>query len=381
VPGRSRWPLVYTLPMRTAHLAYFGVGLALAIVAGISLRPKVTKTVATSASASAHEAGRSALASARNAGSLESVAVASADPLVGELAPLGSARAPASEVKVPWGKGGFGKRTNEEGHEEGPASFTRLPSGELAVIDQVQERIAVVGSAGTVVRELKLPFAGASDVAALPNGKLAVLSATDDGKIAILDANGRVDRTVDVPKTFGFESGREVSRMVVRGDRVLVQQNGVGPMLQLPAEDGQEQKVEKIQGLPSADGRHLVSAGVVSKDRTRIWLNLANAGSAEMVWTKSYRFDSELSAIGFLDTSPDGVIFLVAYGSYGAGNYINWLACFDQDTGKSVALHTLSYDAYGSFRDFELDPRAGLIVSHKTESGVTFSTYSCSRLR
>jgi hypothetical protein len=369
-------PTGIQLPMRTAHLAYFGVGVALAIVAGLSMRPKVIKTVPTAASAFASASGHSA----RTTGSFESAVAASAEPLSGEpLAPVGSGKAGAPQVNVPWGKNGFGKRTNEEGHEEGPASFTRLPSGELAVIDQVQDRIAIVGRAGTVVRELKLPFAGASDVAALPNGKLAVLSATDDGKIAFLDANGRVDRTVDVPKTFGFESGREVSRMVVRGDRVLVQQNGVGPMLQLPAEDAQEQKAEKIQGLPSADGRHLVSAGVVSKDRTRVWLNLAKASSAEMVWTKSYRFDSELSAIGFLDTSPEGVIFLVAYGSYGAANYVNWLACFDQDTGKSVALHTLSYDAYGSFRDFELDPNAGLIVSHKTESGVTFKTYACPR--
>ena len=266
----------------------------------------------------------------------------------------------------------LGRGTSPEGKPVAPSSFLADADGVL-VLDQEKQRL--VRADGT---SIPLPGKHADDVARGADGSLAVLDRKDAKDVAILDANGHVRGRLPLEGT-GIDDPRDVSRVVVSGNDVYVERNGGGPLLRLGGMDGKpaENRTE-IQGIPTRDGAGLISAGITNEDEGRAWLNMADRNAVHR-WTRELKFPAELSAVAFLDSDPNGSIWVVLLAGSTPADYVNWAVCVDPKDGKAKKSITLGVEnpPWESFRDFAIRPGGTLVAATRSEKGVTFASYDC----
>jgi len=256
---------------------------------------------------------------------------------------------------------GQGKTT--EGRRVAPASFLAEADG-MTVLDQENQRI-VLGD-GT---SIPLPSKHADDIARTKDG-FAVLDRTDKKEVVLLDRSGRVRERLPLAGP-GIDDPKDVSRLIVSGNDVMVERNGGGPLLKLPDRT-------EIQGIPTRDGTSLVSAGITNEDEGRAWVTLADKEAVHK-WTRELRFPSELTAVAFVDSETSGTIWVVLLAGSSPADFLDWAVCLDPQTGKMRAGFTLSVEnpPWASFRDFAVQDGTGLVAARRTDQGVTYSTYRC----
>ena len=296
---------------------------------------------------------------------IESTVVAAAVPAV--------AKDDAARL-VPFGDGAsaLGRGTTEDGRPIAPASFLADADG-LLVLDQEKSR--VLRGDGT---SLPLPGKHADDIARTRDGSLAVLDRTDSKEVTLMDKSGRVYGHLPLSGT-GIDDPRDVSRMIVSGDDVLVERNGGGPLLRIGGADGTPAAERtEIQGIPTRDGKYLISAGVTNEDEGRAWVTLADHQAVHR-WTRELRFPSVLSAVAFLDSDSSGTVWAVLLAGSTPADYVNWAVCLDPGTGSLRGSFTLTAEnpPWESFRDFAVQDGVGLVAAQRSDSGVSYATYHC----
>lgn len=270
---------------------------------------------------------------------------------------------------VPFGPQGLGR---VEGKRIAPASFLAEPDG-MWILDQENARI--VKPDGSVFPNISKY---ADDIARGSDGSIAVLDRTHDKEVTILDASGRVRGKIPIAGP-GIDDPKDVSRLFVSGNDVLVERNGGGPLLRLGGIDGTPAKERpEIQGIPTRDGSGLVSAGITNEDDGRAWVTFADTNAVHR-WTRELKFPSVLSAVAFLDTDKNGTIWSVLLAGSSPADYVNWAVCMDPKNGALRKSFTLRPEdpPWESFRDFAVQDGVGLIVATRSESGVDYATYRC----
>jgi hypothetical protein len=160
---------------------------------------------------------------------------------------------------------------------------------------------------------------------------------------------------------------------------VLVERNGGGPLLRIGGVDGMPAKERsEIQGIPTRDGKSLVSAGITNEDEGRAWVTLADRDAVHR-WTRALRFPAELTAVAFLDSDANGTIWSVLLAGSSAADQLDWAVCLDPETGRMRGSFPLRAEnpPWESFRDFAVRDGAGLVAATRSETGVTYATYRC----
>lgn len=343
---------------------------AVAVVAGFVawwLWPRGSTSVGPASTTASGSAGSGAAASGHGpsgAGDHALTTIASAPP-----APVDSA-----DVRfLAFGDapGALGRGTTGDGRNVAPSSFLADEAG-LLVLDQEKSRLLKPDGSS-----IPLPGKRADDVARGADGSLAVLDRLDAKDVAILDANGKVKGRFPLAGT-GIDDPKDVSRLVVSGSDVYVERNGGGPLLRVGGTDGTAGTRTEIQGMPTRDGRFLVSAGITDPDQGRAWVNLADL-SAVHRWTRELKFPAELSAVAFLDTDAAGSIWVVLLAGSTPADYVNWAVCLDEGTGGVKKSLTLAVEnpPWESFRDYAVGPDGSLVAATRTEQGVSFASYPC----
>jgi hypothetical protein len=291
--------------------------------------------------------------------------------------PMPSASARTPDHLVAWGAQGLGRDTDQK-PSRGAGSFSVDAQGNTLVLDDVTHRVVTVGPNGKILRSTPLPGKSADDVVATKDGKLLVTDRSGAGTIHVVDPSGR-STAFDLTKA-GIENPRDVSRVVERGGRVFVQQNGNGPLAFIGDTQGTVAAPGSAeQGIPTRDGAFLVSAGVTNMEAGRVWVNLAKRQGAAHVWTRELRFEPQITAVPLVDTDDHGRVYVVALGeTANGGTLTNWLTCLRQDTGQPIS--TQSFPVQGpwrSFRDFEVRAEGGLVVALKEDEGLRLTTIQC----
>lgn len=311
--------------------------------------------------ASASSAAAAKGASAPTPPAREPAAVAPAIPVARAAAPTAGG---TRTFGFGAGRGELGTGTTPEGRPVAPSSFVATSRG-LVILDQENQRI-VLEDGSTV----PLPSKHADDLARTKDG-FAVLDRDDRKEVLLLDASGRVTQKLPLEGA-GVDDPRDVSRMIVSGDDVLVEQNGGGPLLDL-------RDRSEVQGIPTRDGKYLVSAGITDEDQGRAWVTLAHRGDASHVWTRELRFPAELTAVGFVGSDSGGPLWVVLLAGSSSADYLNWAVCMDPTTGEVRGSFNLSVEEppYESFRDFAVEDGAGLVAASRSAAGVSYTTYPC----
>jgi len=295
------------------------------------------------------------------------------------IAPGGSAPPKATDVEprlIAFGDGAdaLGRGTTPDGHPIAPASFL-AEGNDLLVLDQEKSRL--LRSDGT---SIPLPGKRADDVAKGADGSLAVLDRLGSKDVTMLDANGRVRGRLPLEGT-GIDDPRDVTRVVVSGNDVLVERNGGGPFLRIGGIDGTPAKDRtEIPGMPTRDGTALVSAGITNEEQGRAWVTLADRVGVHR-WTRELKFPAELSGVAFLDTDtgPTRTIWTVLLAGSTSADYVNWAVCLDMTTGAVRGSFSLTVEnpPWESFRDFAVKDDGTLLAATRTDRGVTYASYPC----
>lgn len=321
-----------------------------------------------------HSDGSPSASASSGGGGVGSGPGASGERAITTLASAAPVAAASSDVRfLAWGDepGGLGRGTTREGRPIAPSSFLADDEG-LLVLDQEKGRLVRPDGSS-----IPLPGKHADDVARAKDGSLAVLDRSDAKEIAILDPSGKVKGRLPLAGT-GIDDPKDVSRLVVAGNDVYVERNGGGPLLRVGGTDGTAGARTEIQGMPTRDGRFLVSAGITDPDQGRAWVNLADT-SAVHRWTRELKFPAELSAVAFLDSDPSGSIWVVLLAGSSPADYVNWAVCLDEGTGSVKKSLTLAVEnpPWESFRDYAVQPNGALVAATRSEQGVSFATYPC----
>jgi hypothetical protein len=263
-----------------------------------------------------------------------------------------------------------GRGTDTEGRRVAPASFLADAAG-VTILDQENGRILLPSGA-----TIPLPSRHADDLARAGDG-FAVLDRAHAKEVQLLGPEGRVRSRLPLQGP-GIDDPRDVSRLIVRGDDVLVERNGGGPLLRIGTVDGATADRTEVQGIPTRDGKGLVSAGVTREEDGRAWVTMADAQATHR-WTRELRFPSEISAVAFLDTDADGTVWVVVLAGASPSEYANWAVCLDGASGRVRGSFSTPVEQtpWQSFRDFAVRDGEGLVAATRSEDGVSYATYRC----
>lgn len=269
------------------------------------------------------------------------------------------------------GDDALGQGTTKDGHAIAPSSFLVDRDG-LLVLDQEKSRILQADGGA-----IRLPGKRADDIARGADGSIAVLDRLDAKDVAILDPSGRVRGRLPLTGA-GIDDPKDVSRLIVSGNDVYVERNGGGPLLRIGGTDGRPGERTEIQGIPTRDGKYLVSAGITNPDEGRAWVTLADRQAVHR-WTRELKFPAEMSAVAFLDTDDGSSIWTVLLAGSTPADYVNWAVCLDETTGavkKSVTL-AVENPPWESYRDYAIDPGGNLVAATRSDRGVSYTSYPC----
>jgi hypothetical protein len=274
-----------------------------------------------------------------------------------------------------WGSGSgeLGRDRPQEGNAEGPMSLAPAAGG-LVILDQVNGRIARYDDKGRLERTMDVPRT-TQDVAVAKNGAIAALDRLAEKKITVLDPFGR--KTGELPLTGRrVGEGGLVTGVFVDGKDVYVEKEH-GALVHVGTIDGTPaDETKELTGRPSRDGSLLLTAGLSSPSSGMAFLNALDRKTSALRFARSIPFPRPAHAIVLLDSDARGGIYLgVAAGPDRAAH----VACLDAGDGHVIGrvVLPLSDVPEESFRDFAVADDGTILFALRSEQGVEVRTARC----
>lgn len=183
-----------------------------------------------------------------------------------------------------WGsdEGQLGHSEPDEGSVEGPMSFAVSDSGEIFVLDQINERIQVFLE-GTWVRSIPIPGSTFEDVELDRYGGIWLLDRSVRQSVVLLDPYGNIQSEVFLLGA-GVTRGGLVTGTYCREDGLWVE---VFPELVRIAEASGDPDPSRpsVSGLFSQDGQLLLSTKLVGEKQAAVSVRPMSASSGETIFS------------------------------------------------------------------------------------------------
>lgn len=177
-------------------------------------------------------------------------------------------------VAIGTGETELGVITPEEANPEGPMSFVVSPAGELYVLDQTNSRIQVYEN-GQWKKTIPIPATTYSDIALLPDGKIALLDCLVKKEITVIDQEGKVVTAFSLIKPAIPKPEEIIGIYYIAG--------GNWPGLWGSADNSSFLMAEKdlrpvpnpvkIPGILTPDGRRLLKVEIVDEKKAAVSLS------------------------------------------------------------------------------------------------------------
>lgn len=284
---------------------------------------------------------------------------------------------PASSA-IPWGRGEgeLGRDRPSEGSPSGPMSFTVGADGTMYVLDQVNGRLTTTGPNG---QRKSFPIASrtAQDLALAEDGSVAVLDRFKNQDVALYDASGTPLGSIALTGE-GLENPGLVTGVFVDGSDVYVEKEH-GPLLKVGHTDGTPAEPRsEIPGRPTRDGKAYLKAGIVDAVAGRAYVAVNARPSEEHLYTREIRLETEIHSIQLLDADALGRVYFGAQVQE-EGNDVIVVVCMEELTGESAGSVVLPANTLPeeSFRDLVVLDSGGVMLSLRSEDGVTYQRYDC----
>lgn len=166
--------------------------------------------------------------------------------------------------------GRLGRLDGNESAPEGPMSFTVSPFGELFVLDQVNERLAVYDPDGSFSHALSLPASTFQDVEVTDKGHLVVLDRLARRSLLVMAPDGRILAEEPIEGE-ALPEGGMVTGMFAEDDGLWLEVGNAYRVHCLDSRHGRGSR-ETRSGRPSGEPRTVVGAALDGAGGAALWL-------------------------------------------------------------------------------------------------------------
>jgi hypothetical protein len=201
-----------------------------------------------------------------------------------------------------------------EASPQGPRSLA-VSSDErrVYVLDAVNGRVQAFEDA-RVARQIPLPSAAVVDLALLPNGNLVLMETQGKGRLLVVDETGKLlDQTA--LQGVGVPHPELADGMVARADGVWVSYRGRNTRV-LNAEGAADAKRPMLAGLPTRDGKYVVS---VSAQGSSLSILKRERDGLPKNRIATLHFEQPVIHTLAFDDDDDGNLYLITLHIWGKG--------------------------------------------------------------
>ena len=279
-------------------------------------------------------------------------------------------------LHFPWSSAttGLGRVARAEGNAEGPAAFAVQPTGDVLILDGVNERIVLVSAAGER-RSVKAPLGAIQDVAALPNRRFALLDRLVDRAVVLVDGDGNVFARVPLPSRAG-DPGL-VTGVFANRDVVCVEREHGACVPVASANGGPPPSERELPGRLASDGRSVLHAGIVAPGSSRVSLARSDAAPPMHRYTRDIAFASPVRSIEFLDANAARELYLGVVLESAPSTVL--VLCLALESGEEVGRQELPASSLPDevTRSFAVVESGGFLALQRTVDGADLRRYRC----
>lgn len=284
--------------------------------------------------------------------------------------------APRARFAAKWGSGPgeLGHTRPEEGNPEGPMSVALTGDG-MIVLDQVNGRMMKLDANGRLERTIDATPT-TQDLAVGKDGSIAALDRLVDKRVAVYDANGRKTAELPLPEERVGEGG-QLSGVFVDGKDVYVERDH-GVLVHLGTTDGEAaDEGKELAGRPTKDGALLVSAVLASARAGRVVVNAVDRRTGALRFARAVAFPSPSREIVLLDSDARGTVYLGVAG--GPAPDVAEIACMDPNDGHVIGRIDVQVSAVPeeTFRDLAVGADGTIVFALRSDEGVTYGAARC----
>jgi hypothetical protein len=255
-------------------------------------------------------------------------------------------------------------------------SFGVGPGGMMYVLDQVNGRIVKTDANGNRT-QIPIGSRTAQDLALAEDGTMAVLDRFNEKGVGLYDDSGTAIASLPLVGE-GVENAGLVTGVFVDGDDVYVEREH-GPLVKIGDTKGVPASPrDEIPGRPTRDGRAYIKAGIVDAPAGRAYVAANARPSEEHLFTRELRLEASILHIVLLDSDLSGQIYFAATVQE-EGEDVTVLVCLEPMTGEPAGTAILPANTLPeeTFRDLVVLDQGGVVLSLRTEDGVTYQHYDC----
>jgi hypothetical protein len=290
---------------------------------------------------------------------------------------LPDARATSVLVTATWGSGTgqLGRTRPQEANPEAPMSLAAA-GDDLVVLDQVNARVVRFDARGAA-RGTARATPTTQDVAVTKDGGLALLDRLARKEVTLVDAQGNEIGKLPLAGK-GIEDPGLVTGVFVDGDRVYAER-GHGGLVLLGTTDGTKAiDRTELSGRPSRDGTLLLSAGITSPERGRLYLNVFDRTKNALRFTRAIDVAPRVKSIALLDSDTRMTIYLGVVRGAGDAEEIR-IACHDPVDGHELGAVTVPTSTMPeeTFKDLVVMPDGRIVAAVRSEQGVEYRVLRC----
>jgi hypothetical protein len=295
---------------------------------------------------------------------------------VPSAATLADARAASVLVTAMWGSGPgqLGRTRPQEANPEAPMSLAAAGDG-LVVLDQVNGRVVRFDARGNAIGTARATPT-TQDVAVTKEGGLALLDRLARKEVTLLDAQGNEVGKLPLAGK-GIEDPGLVSGVFVEGERGYAERGHGGLVFLGTTEGTKAAERTELSGRPSRDGTLLLSAGITSAERGRLYLNVFDRAKNALRFTRKLDVAPRVNAIALLDSDARGTIYLGVVRGSGDGEI--HVGCHDPIDGHELGAITLPVSTMPeeTFKDLVVMPDGRIIAAVRSDQGVEYRIARC----
>jgi len=213
---------------------------------------------------------------------------------------------PNPVLSLPWGHEGAsaGRIDGDESSSEGPMSFDVASDGSIYLLDQVNLRVLVFRSDGTLSREIPIAGATYQDIEVTGDGRIVLLDRLVQASLLVIDQRGSVLGEHPVVGD-GIPEGGGITAMFAREDGVWLE---FGHAYEVRVLDANLQPTERvIQPGREFDGaKSSVGAAIDHQGGAKLWLG--DPASGATLATADLLLEHPIARIVWIESDAQGYV-------------------------------------------------------------------------